>query len=376
MQPRLRLDIGWRDLISILAPLSAPREALEARVAAFAPDGTTAVIGLSVRTLFDALLAETAAGRPVVMSAVNIEGLARLAAVHGCEVRAVDIDLSTLAPDRGDVGRAARGAAMVVLAHLYGRQLPEDRLRRPAGVALLVEDRAQAFDGGLEISPAADVALYSFGPIKAATALGGGIALFHDPDLGGRVAARLDRHRARSEGWFLRRACKYAILKAASAPLIYGRVIDALRLAGRDPDAAIGGMARGFSGDLPGAVRHAPPLRMLRLLARRLERWGEPAPASEAAARAVSDLASVPGLQARGRWWVLPIRHRYPDQLVRALRRRGLDATRGATSLRATGEAPAASRLMSEVVYLPVPADTAAADRLRQRLAGALKEIS
>mgnify|MGYP000166768879 CR=1 FL=1 len=38
---------------------------------------------------------------------------------------------------------------------------------------LIVEDCAQAFDGTLRLPEGIDIALYSFGPIKVATALGG-----------------------------------------------------------------------------------------------------------------------------------------------------------------------------------------------------------
>ncbi len=67
--------------------------------------------------------------------------------------------------------------------------------------------------------------------------------------------------------------------------------------------------------------------------------------------------------------------------MVAALRRRGLDATRGATSLRSladeTGAKPhGASRLIDEVVYLPLPADIAGVDRLAARLAQALEETA
>lgn len=382
MEPRLRLDIGWGDLLSTLAPVrDAP--ALEGRVAAFAPARTTALVGLSVRTLFDALLAETAAGRPVVMSAVTVADMAALVREHGCALRPVDIDLDTLAPTESALAEAAgEDAALVVLAHLYGRRAAVDTAFGAAR-PLLVEDCAQAFDGRLTLSPGTDVALYSFGPIKTATALGGAVALFRDPGLAGRIAARLAAYPVMSDGWFRRRVFKYAVLKVISTPVFYGGLIRILARGGRDPDTVIGQAARGFagSGPLVEALRRAPPPRLLRLLARRLAHWTPRPPPGVAAAAAsgLAALAIVPGHAAPGGWWVMPVLCARPERLVAALRRRGLDATRGATSLRvlaADGVDPPreASRLMAEVVYVPKPVDGTAVDRLVHDVAGALEE--
>lgn len=313
------------------------------------------------------------------MSGVNIAGMAELVRLHGCALRPVDLDPATLAPDPEALrAAAADGAALVVFAHLYGRRAPLDPRRSAPG--LVVEDCAQAFDGALRLSPGADVALFSFGPIKAATALGGGVALFRDPALAGRIARRVAVHPPLDDGWFLRRALKYAVFKVASAPLLYGAVLRLIALTGRDPDAALGGAARGFPGALPEAIRHGPPPRLLRLMARRLERWREPAPGAARAARDLAVLLPVPGLSADGRWWLLPVRHNRPADLVRTLRRQGLDATRGATSLRALTDAEGfahreASRLTDEVVYLPLPASPSQGDRLVRRLARALKDL-
>lgn len=371
IQPRLRLDIGWRDLASVLRPGVGGPELWQARIAALAPPGTVAVAGLSVRTLFDALLGEAGIGpgHTVVASPVNIEGMAQLVQAHGATLTTVDLDAGTLVPAPGRL--AHPGASMVLYTHLYG---PGPVLAaRPEGVpddCLIVEDRAQAFDGQLMISPGADVALYSFGPIKMRTALGGAVALFRDANLAQAVVVRLARWPVRGDGWFLRRVLKYAGLKAASHPLIFGLIHRGLTGSGRDVDTALGSMARGFGGDQPvqQAVRYRPPARLMRLLARRLERAGPPGRAvPRDLLEQVATIFPVPGLERETPpVWLLPVLPDHPEALIAALVEHGYDATRGATSMRVIGHGPApvAEALMTRVVYLPKPRTRCEADRL------------
>jgi dTDP-4-amino-4,6-dideoxygalactose transaminase len=382
--PRLALDIGWRDLASLAR---RPPQGLDATLTRFAPDGAHLATGLSARSLFDALLAELALppGAEVAMSAVNIEGMAQIVRAHGLTVRPIDLEPGALAPTPAAVS-AALGprSGLVLLAHLYGARTETREIAavcRARGVPL-VEDCAQAFDGALTLGVGADVALYSFGPIKTATALGGGLALIRDNHLAERVRARLAAYRPLSDGWFLRRTAKYALLKTLNRPRAYGLVLGAIRAAGHDPESVIGGLARGFAGgDLLARIRRAPPPRLLALLARRL-RDAAPPHGRQARAEAVLGALRQPLAAAVPRapgatWWLCPVLSHDPDRLVAELRRLGFDATRGATSLRAL-EAPAASapqarRLMREVVYLPVtPYLTGEASR---RLAAAVRRI-
>lgn len=318
------------------------------------------VVGLSVRTLFDALLEETRP-RVVAMSAVTIEDMASLAGSHAA-VTPIDLDLETLVPSE-----TPPPSDMLVAAWLFGRR-PTDVSRLASSTRLLVEDCAQAFDGRLSLSPGADVALYSFGPIKTATALGGAVALFRDRDLARRVQARLLALQPLSDGWFIRRVAKYAMLKLFSGRTLYGAMFALIMAAGRDPDALVGGLARGFAGreDLRARIRRAPPPRLLALLERRLRYW-TPSPTAEAAVAWAARGLNAPGGDAPGRWWVLPVLHDAPDKLIAGLRCRGYDATRGATSLRVIGAAdtsPLAHRLLSSIVYLPKPGSPAEARRL------------
>ena len=364
MHPRLTFDISWRRLLW----------------AAFGGDARAAwtgdtVAGLSVRTLFDAMLSEAnlPAGAPVLVSGVNIQNMADLIRMHGLEPYAVDIAPGTLLPAGGDLleAQARTGAKLCLIAHLFGSHGPIEALEtlRARGV-MVVEDLAQGFSAkALETAPSANVTLFSFGPIKRRTALGGALARFRDPDLEARVRARIETYPALTDAWFRRRARKYLLLKALSHPALYGLVFT---FAGRDPDAAIGQLARGFSGDdLLRNIRHRPPPRLLALLAKQASGDDEVADrrrACEAFLDALPDRFRIGAMAQSHVHWLVPLAVPDPEAFIRVLRRRGFDATRGATSLRAfTGPDSLAGALMDRIVYLPHPADMTARARTRMR---------
>ncbi len=373
MHCRLAFDISWSRL---MWAAFGPATAGEADIAALTTQ--TQVTGLSVRTLFDAVLAEAGlnAGAPVLMSGVNIENMHDIVRLHGLVPHAVDIAADTLRPD-GDAlldAQARSGARLCLTAHLFGARGTDPcaaELRR-RGV-LVVHDMAQAFSRDCLDAPLdADVALLSFGPIKRRTALGGAIARFRDPDLAARVRARLETYPALSDAWFRRRARKYLLLKTLSRPMPYGAIFRLVQGLGHDPDTVFGGLARGFAGDdLLRNIRHRPPARLRHLLARQIaDDTG--LPRRQAICR--DFLAALPPGLSPGHatddhvHWLVPVLAPDPASVIATLRRHGFDATRGATSLRAlTGPDSDARRMMEHIVYLPHPADMTAAARRKLR---------
>lgn len=387
LQPRLYLDIDWADLISVFAPLGPSHAELTAHVEAKWP--AHSVAALSVRTALDATLRSLAlpAGSVVAMSAVTIQNMADVVRANEFDVTPVDLDLSTLAPSATQVDQslAATGAKAYIHAHLYGSRTHVDEIVEVcrARGAVLIEDCAQGYLGAPPISvSAADVALYSFGPIKARTCLGGAAAVFRERDRAREVEAILGGHSPMPEHWLRIRALKYAALKILSSPNAYAFAVAALKAGGVDPESAIGGAARGFSGaDLMVALRRAPSRVLLRLLARRssqsmTERW-------RTHAGAILDDALAPTFERPGRvapvqaFWLYPVLVEDPAGAVASMRAAGFDATRGATSLRSLIDSrdlavSNAELLMRHVLYLPI-APTMSEFTLR-RMATVLRE--
>ena len=359
MYPRLDLDLSADDLAAALEPPGAdPRGAVES-----AWRGPRAALAcLSVRSAFDLWLRALAlpAGSEVLMSAVTVRDMPEIVRRHGLVPVPVDVDLDTLAPAPGAVERARTPRSKVlVVAHLYGALADLAPYR---GLGLLVaEDCAQAYAGDFyRGDPEADLSLFSFGPIKTRTALGGATALVKDPTAAARMRGLEAAFPPYGELRFVRRVLKAAALKGLSRPGVYGAALAAIARSGRDPDAVIGASLRGFgSGDLLREIRRRPADRCLSLLARRLSQGGVPA----RIARAERFLARLdPGVARPGRaarrhaHWLVPVLSGAPDGLCAALRAEGFDATRGTTSMRVVegGETPNARRLIAEAVYLPL----------------------
>jgi perosamine synthetase len=378
MLPRQRLDIGWRDLLAASlrccwpGDAGAARRRVEAEWAHPREGGTVAC--LSVRTGFDLLLSALALprGSEVVVSAVTIRDMIRIVGQHGLVAVPVDLDMDRLEVDPAGLERAITPRTRLVLvAHLFGSRMSLDAIAEVCerrGV-LLVEDCAQAYGGGgYRGSDAAHVRMFSFGPIKTNTALGGALVGFRDRALAEAVRDREARLPAQTRPEFLARIWKYGVLKLVSTSPVFALFVLLCRVLGRSHDEVISGAVRGFAGpSFFARIRRRPSYPLLSLLLRRLHRFRpEVIAARTAAARAaIALLAGVrrPGEQAAMHThWVFPIRTSGADELVAALWMVGIDATRGASSLVVVEAPPGrpdlapsrAAAAMREVLYLPV----------------------
>ena len=280
MWARRRIDIGWGDLLFALVRCCwagrSRRDLIEGRWAGDTPT----LACLSVRTGFDLLLRalDLPRGSEVLMSAINVPAMFRLVEEHGLIPVPLDIDSETLAPTAEEVRRAITPRTRaVVIAHLFGTRVDLDDI---AAVAcerdlLVVEDHAQAFDGVPAVLPAtADLALWSFGPIKASTALGGAVVAIRDGVLAERMRALETGYRLQP-GWrFVLRVLKYAAMKSVSYRWPFALLVRVLSWAGVDHDAWLAARVQGFDGTalLP-ALRQRPSVPLLALLARRLRRF-------------------------------------------------------------------------------------------------------
>lgn len=395
MLPRKKLDIGWADLASALAvslyPGGADRASRLER--AWSPDAR-ALATLSVRSGFDLVLQQLAlpAGSEVLVSAVTIRDMVAIIEAHGLRAVAVDIDPDTcgLSVDRLPQAVGARTRALLV-AHLFGARMPMESV---AAVAdrhglFLFEDCAQAFAAdGYVGHPRSDVTMFSFGPIKTATALGGGVLVFRDRARCLDARRRQQAYPLQRRGRYACRVLKYASLKALGWRMPYTLFAAACRWLGTSHDRVIANAVRGFGpGALLDQLRQRPGPALLGLMLRRRRRYrvddlgGRIAAATAVATRL--PVGAVPGWRSRSHChWLLPLQCDDPDALVQRLHRAGFDATRGATSLHVVSStlgqacvdaaAPAAQRMMSRMLYLPV--ELASRRELRE-LAGIVEDF-
>jgi perosamine synthetase len=368
--PRLELDITFKDLICNLIStcILADRQTLIASIRSDWQTPKEVVVSLCVRTSFDLLLRSLnlPPGSEIMMSAVNIMHMEEIVKQHDCIPVPIDLDLATLAPSVELLEQAISPHSRILLiAHLFGTIIDLDpylNICKHHNI-LLVEDCAQSFDGWHYLGhPAADLSLFSFGPIKSCTALGGAVTLVRDKDLADRMQQIESDYPIKNELWFVKRTLKYLCLKLLSLPLVYGILLACLKLLNLDLDRSIGSLTRGFStGEILSQLRYRPPVGMLRLLHRRFTNLDRSRfDRRERAARNFWTLLNRSDLQpgnkaSRHSYWVVPIMTENPQLLMHRLRAAGFDPTTGATSLKAIGSgATQATRLMNSILYLPI----------------------
>ena len=389
MIPRKRIDIDWADLASGLCGCILSGDAAKLRHSIeTAWDARANLVCLSVRSGLDALLAVLAlpSGSEVLVSAVNIADMPRIIEAHGLVPVPVDLDLQTLQVSMQalQAARTPRTRAVLV-AHLFGSRMPMQAISefRNKNKYLLIEDGAQAYTGDLWRGEArADVSLFSFGPVKPATALGGAVLSFRDAALRDRVRAHMARWPLQARGAYFLRLLKYAALAPFAHPVLYGVLAALCRACGTTHEKLVSGAARGFAGgDFFTKIRRQPSPPLLQLLHRRLAQHEQ----TSALCRIerARQLQSLVGAQrcvgahgAQHRHWIFPVTHDAGDALIRHLAEQGFDAAYSASSLGVVpappGAAPAveAARTFARLLYLPAHEGMSAADV--ERLARAI----
>jgi dTDP-4-amino-4,6-dideoxygalactose transaminase len=387
MWVRKRIDIGWGGIgygfLRSLLP-GNPSEH-ERRISSQLPRPEEAVVCFSVRSGFDLLLTALnfPKGSEILLSAMTLGHMADIVREHGLVPVPVDLDPDTMAPDMDALERCIRPETrMLVVAHLFGGRCRMERIveicrRRKI---LLVEDMAQAFGSGRRWGGGqSDVAMFSFGTIKTATAGGGAVLRVRDAELANRM-------RVAQAGYPLQRLPAFAIklgriacLKFLGYRIPYGLFrwfCDVLRI---DADLVLSRGTRAFPGaDLMAMIRQKPHPALLALLSHRLSRF-DPMHLRRRTmiGRMLRDelagVVDMPGKHSLAQThWVFPICLENPGEVIGRLVAAGFDATASqsmqvieAPAGRREMEPPSASRIHKRMVYLPAYPEMGEAEILR-----------
>jgi perosamine synthetase len=349
MWARRRLEIGWFDLAAAVFYSALPGNAARSRkrlentwADRTAPDEPTpGLVALSVRTAWDAWLRAMAfpAGSEIVISGVTIPEMARIIELNGLKCVPIAVGPNTLSPDVDELASAITPRTRAVLvAHLFGVRLDLSRIAtvvRRHGL-WLAEDCAQAFGGSAWTgSPEADVSLFSFGPIKTQTALGGALVRVRDSETRERMAEILESLPTVSRFSFAWRALKYSLFKLLITRWAYSVVRWWCSWRRRDLDQLVRQSVRNFPADeLLQSIRRRPSPGLVRLLSRRIRRFRSDSLrermvcARQLQSRLQTHVTILGGGSASNVWWVFPVLGSDPDSLVSALRSAGFDASR------------------------------------------------
>jgi perosamine synthetase len=339
MWVRKRIDIGWVDLASAFAHCLFPNRVDTNAVNQCWRDSRHAFTCLSVRSGLDILLQalDLPRGSEVIVSAMTIDGILKIIAEHGLVAVPVDLQFETLAPSPEDVELAITDQTrLVLIAHLFGTQIemqPYARITQQHGL-LLIEDCAQSFRGMPQgKSDVSDVAMYSFGPIKTATALGGAVLCVADGKLKQKMEQIQQAYPTQSTRAYFKRVVKYGFLKFLSHRLPITVFIAALRMLGKDYSEILKKSVKGFPTDeLFSRIRQQPCQALLRVLKRRIMRFNQRrlerhCELGELLCDHLSQQYDLPGSTATSNYfWVFPVETENPLETIQHLRACGFDA--------------------------------------------------
>ncbi len=292
----------------------------------------------SVRSGFDLTLQalDLPRGSEILFSALNIKGMIRIVEKQGLVPVPVDLDLERMAPRLDLIERAiGPNTRAIVVAHLFGTRLDLDAVIELAHRRGLVvfEDCAQAFDGqAYKGHPESDIAMFSFGPLKTATALGGAILRVRDAALRDRMRAIQDAYPVQPTPHYGKRVLKFMALKVVLLPPVFGLLFRLCHMLGKDYEDPVSDAVRNVA-SLGSAkkIRKRMPGAMLAVLDRRLSLWREGslegfARMGESLRRKLGDSVVLPAAGNRiHNYWVFPILTDEPMRLIRALRKAGFD---------------------------------------------------
>lgn len=367
MHPRKLFDISWSDLTFGLTLCLWPRSD---RAVYDRWEVQNTIPCLSVRSGFDLLL--QALNLPerseIVTTAVTIPDMLHIASQHKLVPVGIDLYITSLQPNLEQLEKSITPRTrMILVAPLFGTQIDLRPLHEISQrhKLLLVEDCAQAFSvPGYLGNELADVNLLSFGPIKTATALGGGLLRIRDRQLLHKVCQIQSSYHLQPRSAYALRLLKYSIMKLLTQRSLFEIFLGINRLMGHDADQAIRSLTRNFQGnDLLSKIRKQPSQALVTMIARRWSGYREKrlkrrAELGQLLAHEIGTITEVAGISAPdSTWWVFTITSKDPAAIVCVLRQSGFDATtrHNLCVLKSPsgmpGEMP---RLMQCCVFLPM----------------------
>lgn len=341
MWVRTQLKIGWNDLaLGVLRGVFPPQRETElVRAESFFADDGNWMAAFSVRTGFELLLhsMNLQRGDEVLFSAVNVRGMVKIVTELGFVPVPVDIGFGGLSPSAALLEKAITPRSKVfIAAHLFGTRSELDsifRIAKSRGL-LAVEDCAQAFNGKSYAGASeADVVMFSFGPIKTATALGGALLNVKKPGLLERMKQLEAAYPVQPERKQIKRIVSAAAIKAVSSAFILGLVYRYYKKRGRDYEEELSNKVRDVAPlKQKGGLHFQPSASLLWMMNRRMLQLTDQDLAvrthrGEYLAKLLSDVATLPGQSARHHdYWLFSIVTDRPAELSTALREAGFDA--------------------------------------------------
>ena len=340
MWVRTQIKIGWKDLLlGVARGVLPPRREVELRKAEefFSGDGSW-MAAYSVRTGFELLLRalDLKQGDEVIFSAVNVKGMVKVVTELGLVPVPVDISFGDMSPSAKLLEAAITPRSKVfIAAHLFGTRSQLDdifKLARAWGL-VTVEDCAQAFNGrSYAGANEADAVMFSFGPIKTATALGGALLRVKKPELLARMRKLQGAYPVQTDKKQLKRLVSAAGLKIVSSPRVLDFVYRYYKKRGRNYEEELADKVRDVAPlKQKGGLQYQPSASLLWMMNRRIRQLSEGdlslrTDKGRRLAELLKGIATLPGQSAQHHdYWLFTMVAERPDALLSALREEGFD---------------------------------------------------
>ncbi|MFK7827489.1 MAG: DegT/DnrJ/EryC1/StrS family aminotransferase [Oligoflexales bacterium] len=247
LRPVIEIDLRWRDFVSALFCIIRPKHTEQPWPQ---PGSQTC---FSVRSGFNQLLStlELPHGSEVILGPITIPDMVSIISANGLTPKFVDLDPKTYGPCANMIEASLNeNVKAILVTQLFGRHFSLEPIAQKIKDQdiFLIEDCAQAFDGNYKGSSFANACIFSFGPIKKHTALGGGKVFVREESIGKHLEASLKKLPRVSEIWFLKQIFKYAFLKILSSPPFYGFLNQLAKNMKIEPDKLLYKLSRSFGG--------------------------------------------------------------------------------------------------------------------------------
>ena len=236
----------------------------------------------SVRSALDLYLSvmQFPKGSEILVMAINIPTMVYILEYHGLTIIPVDIEVDTLSPRYEDMKALVTPRTVAVLtAHIYGRWTNMNDIIRVSQEHCLVvlEDCAESFSGLSDLGhPQSDLVLFSFGAIKYATAMGGGVAIVRNPEILKKMRTKSQMYPIFSESDYVERLFRYSIVMfLVNNPFVTKIGVLFLHFFRIDYKETIVSLLRGFPGNITKKLRHQPSTSMLRMMLHKLQQFDD-----------------------------------------------------------------------------------------------------
>ena len=337
MWPCKDIDVSWMDVLFALR-VCVKRDHSLILEAGFRSESNRSLFCISVRSAFDLYLRSRrwSRGDECIFVGLNVPDMFRIAESYGLRVIGSDIDPITTKLDisqlRASINEDTR---FIVVPHLFGHRFdlsPVIELAKSLKLDV-VEDCAQAFAGhDWSGSEGATLSLFSFGPLKTATALQGAVAIVRDSSLREAIDRELQSYTVQPTWRYAARVVRFAMMTIATQRFVYGLFVGLLRSLGVDHEAVIHTATQSSTSKSFARWLRTQPCTALKQVIRRQIVESEPSFQTRIAkGSALFDAIgeSVP-LVLRGQqpnvFWMVPILTEAPETLKDLLRDEGFDA--------------------------------------------------